>query len=130
MKHMPDKLRNRVQFYSQIDETKVIEKSEFPVEYGGKVEGSVITGIFRDACRTTEIRSLFFAFVSCLDRLKKALDSKQEFFLKYNEMKVNRSLYTESVLKCDVDTLGTSLDSIGVIKKEISSYRTLDIEFD
>lgn len=44
MKHMPDKLRNRVQFYTQIDETKIIEKSELPIEYDGEVENSIITG--------------------------------------------------------------------------------------
>lgn len=49
MKHMPDKLRNRVQFYSRIDETKIIEKSEFPVEYDGEVEGSILTGNWKQA---------------------------------------------------------------------------------
>jgi CRAL/TRIO domain len=37
MKHMPDKLRERVKFYSAADEIDCIEKKILPKEYGGEV---------------------------------------------------------------------------------------------
>lgn len=37
MKHMPDKLRERVKFYNSIDEIDCIEKKHLPKEYGGDV---------------------------------------------------------------------------------------------
>jgi hypothetical protein len=37
LKHMPEKLRQRVHFYSNFDEVKILEKEKFPVECGGEV---------------------------------------------------------------------------------------------
>lgn len=44
MKHMPDKLRKRVQFYANFDETDIVPRSELPVEYGGSADIRVLTG--------------------------------------------------------------------------------------
>lgn len=44
MRHMPDKLRKRVQFYANFDETDIIPRSELPVEYGGSADSRVLTG--------------------------------------------------------------------------------------
>ena len=37
LKHMPDKLKERVQFCSTVEEIDCIEKKNLPVEYGGEV---------------------------------------------------------------------------------------------
>lgn len=37
MKHMPDKLRERVKFYNAVEEIDFIEKKNLPKEYGGDV---------------------------------------------------------------------------------------------
>lgn len=41
---MPEKLRERVKFYSNFDEIDVIEKKYLPKEYGGKVPLKEMTG--------------------------------------------------------------------------------------
>lgn len=37
LKHMPDKLRERVSFCSTIEEVDCVEKKNLPKEYGGEV---------------------------------------------------------------------------------------------
>lgn len=37
MKHMPDKLRERVKFYNSVDELEFMEKKNLPKEYGGEM---------------------------------------------------------------------------------------------
>lgn len=44
LKHMPDKLRERVKFYSTFDEVDVVEKKNLPKEYGGTVPLKEMTG--------------------------------------------------------------------------------------
>lgn len=44
LKHMPQKFKKRVCFYSNFDELKVLENSELPVECGGRVPREELTG--------------------------------------------------------------------------------------
>lgn len=48
MKHMPDKLRERVKFYSSVDEIDCIEKKNLPKEYGGDVSIDDMLGELHD----------------------------------------------------------------------------------
>lgn len=44
LKHMPDKLRERVKFYTSFDEIDMIEKKYLPKEYGGDIPLKQLTG--------------------------------------------------------------------------------------
>lgn len=44
LKHMPQKFKERVRFYSNFEELKVLENSELPVECGGSVPREELTG--------------------------------------------------------------------------------------
>lgn len=48
MKHMPDKLRERVKFYKSTDEIDIIEKKNLPKEYGGDVSIDQMLGWLHD----------------------------------------------------------------------------------
>lgn len=37
LQHMPQKLKDRVKFYSNVDEVDCIEKKNLPKEYGGNI---------------------------------------------------------------------------------------------
>lgn len=45
------------------------------------------------------------------------MSAKKDFFLNYNNMRVNRNLYPESVLNCVVDTLKIPLNSQDLFEK-------------
>lgn len=135
LSHMPNKLRERVKFYSTFDEIDVIERKYLPKEYGGDVELKEMTGNFCKCYTTFHQLKLF----SSSDSLKKTLAAKKEFFLNYNNMKVNRNLYPASVMNCVVETLKTPLNSQDLFEKtsncrdeELSglqgSFRKLEID--
>lgn len=116
LKHMPDKLRERVKFYSSFDELKDIEKDHLPQEYGGKVP-----------------------MKEMIEPWKQKLEEKRDFFLNYNNMKVNRVLYPQPVLNCVVETLKIPLIAEDLFEKasncrdeELSgiqgSFRKLEID--
>ena len=50
--------------------------------------------------------------------------AKKEFFLNYNNMKINHQYYTSNVLKCDASTLTHSLENRKA--KYLTSYETAD----
>lgn len=64
------------------------------------------------------------------DSLKKTLESRQDFLYNYNQMKVNRSLYTDAQLKCHVSTLNKPLGKMKVPKHNQTSYKSRDLEID
>lgn len=41
---MPEKLKNRVQFYSSFDELSILEKEDLPVECGGEADLKMLMG--------------------------------------------------------------------------------------
>lgn len=57
------------------------------------------------------------------------LESRQDFLFNYNQMKVNRSLYTDAQLKCHVSTLNKPLGKTKVPKVN-SDYKPRDLEID
>lgn len=64
-----------------------------------------------------------------LEPLKKAVQIRKDFFLDYSNMKVNRNLYPESVLSCDVSTLNTPLTTPGFLTVKIKRVNlVLDID--
>lgn len=44
LKHMPEKLRQRVKFHSKFDEVDVVDKKDLPAEYGGNVSMKEMMG--------------------------------------------------------------------------------------
>lgn len=44
LKHMPEKLKNRVQFYSSFDELSILDKKDLPVECGGEADLKKLIG--------------------------------------------------------------------------------------
>lgn len=47
IKQMPQKLRDRLRFYSSFDELEVMEKEMFPIECGGETPMKELTGGFK-----------------------------------------------------------------------------------
>ncbi|CRK89975.1 CLUMA_CG003703, isoform A [Clunio marinus] len=94
MKHMPEKLRDRVKFYTNVNEVDVIDKDYLPEGYGG----------------STKIKEM-------MDPWRKILDDRKEFFLNYSNMKVNRNLYPKPIVDCVVGTLKIPLNSSDLFEK-------------
>jgi hypothetical protein len=46
MRHAPQKIRERIKFYSSFDELAIVDKSELPDMFGGNVPLSQFTGKF------------------------------------------------------------------------------------
>lgn len=109
---MPEKLRNRVRFYSNFDEVTIIERNHFPEDCGGDLKLEDLIGKF------IKLPCEIFSFLSNQlqilfpDPWRKLLESKKDFFLNYNNMKVNRNLYPASVINCDVNTLSNPLETM------------------
>lgn len=84
---MPEKLQTRVKFFScPIAETGLVELDNLPIEHGGTIPMKEIT-----------------------DEWKKVLLSYRQHFLNYNEMAIDRKMYTKDVLDCSPETLKTPL---------------------
>ena len=105
---MPEKLKNRVRFYSNFDEiSSPFDKKDFPEEFGGNMKTDDLIGK-----HIQNLNQLLKLISSFKESLKTTLAAKTDFFLAYNTMKVNRNLYPTSVINCDVDSLSTSLENL------------------
>lgn len=113
MKHMPDKLRERVKFYSSFDEVDVVEKKDLPKEYGGTMPIKEMIG---NLTRRHSQASIIFKHL-IPEPWRKILEATKDFFLSYSNMKVNRKLYPTPVLNCVVDTLKIPLNSSDLFEK-------------
>jgi hypothetical protein len=116
LKHMPEKLRERVKFCSTIEEAAdCIDKKNLPKEYGGEVSLADMISERIYACQIMKL--VFNLFLHLLEPWKEQLAAKRDFFLNYNEMRVNQKLYPQPVLKCVVDTLKISLNAADLFEQ-------------
>lgn len=104
---MPEKLRERVKFYTKFEEVDVIETKHLPKECGGNVPIKEMIGN-EDTLKKFFVQS---SLIALSEPWKKLLASKRDFFLNYSNMKVNHKLYPAPVLNCVVDTLKVPLSS-------------------
>lgn len=103
-KHMPEKLRNRVHFHSNFSEIDDFDIKDFPVACGGEVPNADFIGEFLEVKANQKL----FLFVST-EPLKKTLSTKRDFFLNYNNMKIDLKLYPEDIQKCKISAFSKKI---------------------
>ncbi|KAG5676886.1 hypothetical protein PVAND_006690 [Polypedilum vanderplanki] len=87
-KNMQQKMRDGIKLCSSLDDIDVIERDKLPDIFGGN-----------------------FPIKEIADSWTKKLTEMRQFFLNYNNMKINHELYTPAVLNCEVKTLSHRLEN-------------------
>lgn len=85
---MSEKLRNRVQFHTKLDDQTSVDRNLLPAEYGGKIPMSEMIEMF-----------------------KLELEAKRDLLLSHDNMNVRVELYPEAVLLGSARALKVPLDA-------------------
>lgn len=113
IKTAPQKIRERVKFYSSFEQLGFVDKKHLPKEYGGTIPMKEMSS----KMLAINFEHWWINVLIFLESIWDMLTSKRELHMKYLNMKVDANLYPKACLEGSIEMLKIPLSSPDLFEK-------------